>query len=235
MTNAMTHLFSSTQLILYHGSDRVIKHPDPYFANTNNDYGRGFYCTEDLERAQDWAARHGAGNGYVNKYSLEMQDLAVLDLTSKDFTPLHWITMLINHRVLSADDMTIYGDSFAYLSARYPLDITKFDIAIGYRADDSYFSFTKLFLSNQLSLQALTQALNLGYLGKQIVLLSEEAHKPEHLQFISAEHITDPVYLKRHNQNDKHARDCFRELRQKDWQSKRGKTYIIDLMRKDSE
>lgn len=47
--------FNSTNLI-YHGSDKIIKQPQYGFGNVRNDYGQGFYCTEEIERAGEWAA-----------------------------------------------------------------------------------------------------------------------------------------------------------------------------------
>ena len=41
--------------ILYHGSPEIIKKPVYGKGKTYNDYGRGFYCTEHLELAKEWA------------------------------------------------------------------------------------------------------------------------------------------------------------------------------------
>lgn len=51
----------------------------------------------------------------------------------------------------------------------------KYDVIIGYRADDSYFSFAQDFLNNAISLRKLSRAMNLGKLGLQTVLKSERA------------------------------------------------------------
>ena len=40
---------------LWHGSSRVIKHPEYGLGKPNNDYGRGFYCTRSVELAKEWA------------------------------------------------------------------------------------------------------------------------------------------------------------------------------------
>ena len=36
---------------LYHGSVQILKQPIFGFGKTENDYGRGFYCTEILDKA----------------------------------------------------------------------------------------------------------------------------------------------------------------------------------------
>ena len=56
----------------------------------------------------------------------------------------------------------------AFLSDHKSYDITK-----GYRADDSYFSYARDFISNTLSLGDLKRAMMLWKLGEQIVHLSE--------------------------------------------------------------
>lgn len=50
-----------------------------------------------------------------------------------------------------------------------------YDLIVGYRADDSYFSFANAFLNNTLSLEQLRKAMFLGKLGEQVVLKSEKA------------------------------------------------------------
>lgn len=51
----------------------------------------------------------------------------------------------------------------------------KYDVIIGYRADDSYFSFAQDFLNNAISLRKLSCVMHLGKLGLQTVLKSERA------------------------------------------------------------
>ena len=40
---------------LYHGSENIIENPTYGKGARHNDYGRGFYCTENLELAKEWA------------------------------------------------------------------------------------------------------------------------------------------------------------------------------------
>ena len=42
-------------MILYHGSDSIVKSPEYGKGKFYNDYGRGFYCTENKELAKEWA------------------------------------------------------------------------------------------------------------------------------------------------------------------------------------
>ena len=40
--------------IIYHGSSRIIEKPLFNFGKKYNDYGIGFYCTEEMELAKEW-------------------------------------------------------------------------------------------------------------------------------------------------------------------------------------
>ena len=86
-------------LIIYHGSVSIIEVPKYGAGKLNNDYGRGFYCTESLELAKEWAVSDSK-DGFANKYSLDLSNLKILDL-SKNATVLHWITILLQNRVFN--------------------------------------------------------------------------------------------------------------------------------------
>ena len=44
---------------LYHGSREIVKKPDLLKGKPYNDYGRGFYCTENIELAKEWHVPRG--------------------------------------------------------------------------------------------------------------------------------------------------------------------------------
>ena len=83
--------------ILYHGSTKIIHRPIYGEGKLYNDYGRGFYCTEYAELAKEWACTEGV-DGYANKYEIETDGLKILNLLSEEYTILHWIALLMNHR-----------------------------------------------------------------------------------------------------------------------------------------
>mgnify|MGYP002238404656 CR=1 FL=1 len=62
-----------------------------------------------------------------------------------------------------------------YIKEHFLIDITPYDIIVGYRADDSYFSFAQDFVSGVISLEKLSEAMRLGKLGEQIVLKKSES------------------------------------------------------------
>ena len=44
--------------ILYHGSEFLIEKPEFGKGARHNDYGRGFYCAENIELAREWAVSY---------------------------------------------------------------------------------------------------------------------------------------------------------------------------------
>ena len=63
-----------SKLILYHGSPNRVIVPKFGFGEDRHDYGRGFYLTEDLELAKEWAVcRPDETNGWVHKYEMESE------------------------------------------------------------------------------------------------------------------------------------------------------------------
>lgn len=73
-------------MIVYHGSDTVVEHPDINHSYRNLDFGKGFYVTTNQEQAQRWARRKAALDGdthaILNIYELDsnFSNLQVLDL-----------------------------------------------------------------------------------------------------------------------------------------------------------
>ena len=185
-------------LILFHGSDHVVKKPMYGLGSKYDDYGLGFYCTEDVELGKEWACKDLNTNAYVNKYELQTEGLKILYL-DKVSTVLNWITILIQNRTFNLK-YNIAKNAVKYLESNYSIDISQYDVVIGYRADDSYFTFAKDFLSNTLSLESLSSALRYGKLGEQIVLISEKAF--EKIQFVNSEKVNvSEYYYKRKNRN----------------------------------
>ena len=45
------------KLTIYHGSQKLIQQPVYGAGNVRNDYGLGFYCTENVDLAKEWHAQ----------------------------------------------------------------------------------------------------------------------------------------------------------------------------------
>ena len=70
-------------MVLFHGSPNIIRKPVFGFGNAHNDYGMGFYCSESIELAKEWACTTENG-GFANQYEFDMTDLSVMNLTDGD-------------------------------------------------------------------------------------------------------------------------------------------------------
>lgn len=84
-----------SKVILYHGSKDIIEKPIYHKGKKENDYGFGFYCTENNELAKEWACSNNESNGFSNKYSVDITNLKILDLTDKRYSILNWIAILL--------------------------------------------------------------------------------------------------------------------------------------------
>jgi len=90
------------KIIIYHGSDHIIKNPKYGMGKVHNDYGLGFYCTEYIDLAKEWACSKDSG-GFANKYELDCRGLKVLDLNSDEYCVVHWISVLLKNRIFTID------------------------------------------------------------------------------------------------------------------------------------
>lgn len=193
--------------ILYHGSKYIIDNPIYRGGKETNDYGYGFYCTENIELAKEWACPDN-NDGYANKYELDMTNLNVLDLTNPKYNILNWIALLLQFRVpkgLNPNDEMIRE----YILKNFSIDLTKVDVIIGYRADDSYFSFARDFLKNTITVAQLSHAMELGKLGIQVVLHSEKAFSQ--LRYIESVVADNETYYTKRCARDLMAKEEYRE------------------------
>ncbi len=155
---------------LWHGSQKIIETPQLGLGKVHNDYGQGFYCTESLDLAREWACSRDA-DGFANRHELDMADLKELDLLSPQYSVLHWIALLVEHRSFRKDTAIAVG-ACEYLHDHFLPDTSTCDVIRGWRADDSYFSYARAFVNNTITVDQLGRSMRLGNLGEQIVLKS---------------------------------------------------------------
>ena len=161
--------------IIYHGSETIIEKPEYLKGNVHNDYGLGFYCCSNKELAKEWAAKK-TGHGYINRYQIRDDRLKILDLTKPPYNDvLNWVALLMHNRELSDDLRNSFPRELKYLDDKYLLNVSNYDVVIGYRADDSYFRFPEAFVRSEITLESLNKIFQAGDLGKQYVLISERA------------------------------------------------------------
>lgn len=213
---------------LLHGSDHVIERPELSLGRSNNDYGQGFYCTGEITMAREWACKQN-NDGFVNRYHLKTDGLQVLNLLDGEYNILHWMALLLKNRTFRLSS-EIAQDARAYIIDHFSVDLKMYDVVVGYRADDSYFSYAEYFVQNGIPLRSLNRALRLGKLGIQTVLVSEKTM--EYLRFEDAELVDRTIYYPRFIHRDTKARETYKqEIRH--GRSYKDDIFVMDVLREE--
>ena len=214
-------------MILYHGSPKTVEVPQYGFGSKENDYGLGFYCTQSNDLAKEWACPT-AQSGFSNKYELDMDGLRVLHLNSEGYHILNWIAILLQNRIFSKRS-PVARQANNYILQEFLPDISGYDVIIGYRADDSYFSYAKDFLNNTISVNQLSQAMKLGELGEQVVLKSEKAFGQ--IRFQGYEIADGSIYNPRRMAREDRARKAYLTNHGADFSAVSNEIYVLDIIR----
>lgn len=211
-------------MILYHGSKDIIEKPIYGQVKKYNDYGLGFYCTDNIELAKEWGTSFER-SGYANRYQIDCTELKILDLNDDKYCILHWLAILLSNREFDTP-AGLALEAKEFLKKNFMLDYKEYDIIKGYRADDSYFSFAQDFINGTISYRQLNNAMYLGKLGIQYVLKSKEAFN--RIVFDGYEEAEYKEWYAKKMKRDKSARreyfDVERNRRQ------RGDIYITQIL-----
>ncbi len=214
-------------MLVYHGSDHVIEHPIFNGSKRANDYGYGFYTTENIELAKEWACSKNQ-DGFVNVYEADLDKLKILNLNAPEYNILNWLAILTKYRTYWQNG-SISEQAKAYLQKHFYIDPAPYDVIIGYRADDSYFSFAQDFVAGTISVSKLSEAMHLGKLGEQIVFKSKESYS--YLRFLRAEPVEASVYFVKKKNRDAEARQAYRNT--KSSSDSINDLYMLDIMREE--
>ena len=214
-------------MIIYHGSKDIIEKPEFGKGNKKNDYGLGFYCTESVELAKEWACSNNETNGYANQYEIDLSAYKVLDLREEKYSILNWMALLLKFRTFDVNT-PISAQAREYILENFYVDVEEYDVIIGYRADDSYFSFAKDFINNTISVEQLAEAMRLGELGIQIVLKSKKAFNA--VKYISYELAECKEYYVKRVSRDKKARETYLSGHRQNLVS--DGLFVMDIIRK---
>lgn len=211
-------------MILYHGSKDIIEKPIYGQGKKYNDYGLGFYCTDNIELAKEWGTSFER-SGYANRYQIDCTELKILDLNDDKYCILHWLAILLSNREFDTP-AGLALEAKEFLKKNFMLDYKEYDIIKGYRADDSYFSSAQDFINGTISYRQLNNAMYLGKLGIQYVLKSKEAFN--RIVFDGYEEAEYKEWYAKKMKRDKSARreyfDVERNRRQ------RGDIYITQIL-----
>ena len=214
-------------MIIYHGSKDIIEKPEFGKGNQKNDYGLGFYCTENVELAKEWACSNNETNGYANQYEIDLSGYKVLDLREEKYSILNWMALLLKFRTFDVNT-PISAQAKEYILENFYVDVEEYDVIIGYRADDSYFSFAKDFINNTISVEQLAEAMRLGELGIQIVLKSKKAF--DTVKYVSYELAECKEYYVKRVSRDKKARETYLSGHRQNLVS--DGLFVMDIIRK---
>jgi hypothetical protein len=197
------------KLTLYHGTPNKAIMPEYGKGNDKHDYGNGFYLTESIDLAEEWAVcRPNETNGWVHKFELDTDGLKILDF--QQHNTLSWLAELMKHR--DASDSKRYRVLSQKFIAKYGLDTSEYDVIKGWRANASYFYIAKEFVRDNIDIAILEDLLSLGGLGIQYCIKSRLAYsklKEIESDLLSVDYAE---FNGKYNQRDSKARENMRNL-----------------------
>ena len=159
--------------------------------------------------AKEWSVDEGR-DGFANVYSLETDGLNVVHLNEAPFCIMHWLSVLLQHREFELDT-DLAAEAREYVLSRFPVDLSDADAVVGYRADDSYFTFARNFLNGGITLSKLSEAMQLGKLGLQFMLKSKRVF--DRIAFEEAIPAAASEWYPLKKGRDDEARRSYRDIR----------------------
>ena len=197
------------KIILYHGSPNKIVTPTFGLGDDKHDYGKGFYLTENIELAKEWAVcRPNEHNGWLHKYEFDTEGLKIFDF--EKINALSWLAELMKHR--DAADSKRYRVLAKKFIDKYGVDTGEYDVIKGWRANASYFFIAKEFVRDNIDLDILEKLLSLGGLGIQYCIKTEKAYTRLKEVPDSVQSVEYAEFNEKYNSRDIEARKNMREL-----------------------
>lgn len=155
-------------MIVYHGSNVTVEHPQLIKQNRFLDFGFGFYTTTNREQAANFAAkvteRRKSGTATLNIYKIDeklaFQQCTLLRFDSPDE---NWLDFV------AANRQGIYKDK-------------QYDIIYGAVANDDVYRTITLYMTGILSKDQALEALKIKRLFNQLVFATEKSLKYLHFE-----------------------------------------------------
>lgn len=211
------------KIILLHGSKSIIEKPIFGKGERTNDYGYGFYTVleRNLELAKEWACSpyNKTKKGFVNKYEFKLKGMNVLNLD--EYPIIYWIVLTAHFRETNIDRGIQYK-----LEKKYLLDLNTYDCVYGWRCDDTYSNIITSFFAGNLSAEAVAEAIHLGHLQEQFVLISKKAFSNiRHIDTTKVDNFAtyNKKFMQRKTTADKGLKECRN--------NNRNGTYIEEFLR----
>lgn len=159
-------------MILYHGSNIVVKEPKIVNPNRFLDFGVGFYTTTNKSQAMNFAkkvASNRGGTAIVNIYQFDDNCLNCLkNIKIFEEPNAEWIDFVSNYRNGIAKN-------------------DNYDLVIGPVADDDVYRSFQLYLTGLLTIDQTINVLKIKKLFNQYVFKNEKSLS--YLRFIEAEEV----------------------------------------------
>ena len=158
-------------MILYHGSNVIVREPKLMPQVRALDFGRAFYLTSDFDQATKWARtsvlRRGNGVATVSSFELDESRLAALDVLRFDSPNVEWLRFVTRNRAELIDD-------------------SGYDVVAGPVANDNTMPVLNLYFKGAYSEEEALKRLLPQRLSDQYAMKTEEAlaclsFKEEHL------------------------------------------------------
>ncbi|RXI41555.1 DUF3990 domain-containing protein [Clostridium tetani] len=161
-------------MILYHGSNVIVKDPKVIKANRTLDFGYGFYTTTSKEQAWKWAKikqrRENTNKGIVSIYEIKDDLFSENILNIKVFNGANndWLEFVLDN---------IMKEEFTH----------NFDIVKGSIADDRVYACLNAFENKFMDFQTAIKELRTYKLNDQISFHTEKALT--YLKFLDCEEV----------------------------------------------
>jgi len=161
-------------MLVYHGSNVVVKKPRLIIPNRALDFGNGFYTTSNMEQAVSFASNvvnrnEGCGIPTINHYEVDF------DKILNEFFVLKFD---------NADDNWL---DFVYANRTAKYSGKQYDIIIGPVANDTVYRVFRLFESGDIDRDTVKKRLKTTRLFNQITFSTERAIAE--LKFIKSEAV----------------------------------------------
>lgn len=155
-------------MILYHGSNVVVKNPKILISERGRDFGFAFYLTSIKEQAERMAIRkkkqHKNGTPIVSVFEWD-EDCTNLKTISYNEPDLDWLEMILKCRT---DIDYVHG----------------YDLVIGKIADDSVGETVLFVLDGVITKEDALKRLKFEKINSQVAFCSQESLK--HLKYIES-------------------------------------------------
>ena len=158
-------------MILYHGSNMIVKEPKLIEQNRYLDFGPGFYTTTNKEQANNFAEKvvvRRGGKATVNFYEFDDNNLTNLKIKHFNAPDEEWLDFVSANR-----------------NGKYNGE--KYDIIIGAVANDDVYRTLQVYESGLLTKEQALDALKIKKLFDQYVFASKKALST--LKFLKVEEL----------------------------------------------